>query len=145
MVRRAGWRRPAMAGSVGVLLGTALVVLTGVAFACTSIMAQMTINPTSGAFGVGTVVNTSVTSGMKPGPAVYAIHLTKGLTTAGADCMSFSGVITLKKVTPDASGGWNVNVKIPATTTRGTHGICGMELSPAKGVTGTTHDTFTVM
>ena len=145
MVRWAWARVSAMAAGVAALVGTALMVLAVVAFACTSIMGPLTITPTSGGFGVATVVNTSVPSGMKPGPAVYAIHLTKGLSTAGADCMSFTGVVTLKKVTPNSSGGWNVNVTIPATTTQGTHGICGMELSPAKGLTGTTHDTFTVM
>lgn len=133
------------AAAVGIV-GTALIVLAAVALACTSIMAAMTISPTGGTFGKSTVVKSSVTGGMKPGPAKYALHITKGLTTSsgGADCMSFTGVITLKTITPNSSGGWSVNVTIPGTLKRGAHGICAIETSPTKGFTGTQHDTFTI-
>ena len=138
------WRVPLMGSAVTGLVSTALVALGIVAFACTSIMAQLTITPTGGTFGHATVVNTSVTSGMKPGPAKYAMHVTKGLTTKGADCMSFSGVLTLATITPTSAGAWNVNVTVPSTLSRGVHGMCAIEVTPVKGQTGTTHDTFTV-
>lgn len=125
---------------------TGLIVSAAVVFACTSIMAPLTINPTGGAYGGATVVNTQITAapGVKAGPAKYALHITKGLSTAGADCMTFKGVLTLATITPDANGDWNVNVTVPGTLKRGVHGICGIEVSPVKAQTGTTHDTFTV-
>ena len=136
-----------MGAAVVGIVGTALVVLAAVTFACTSIMAAMTITPTGGTFGKSTVVNSSVTGGMKPGPAKYALHITKGLSTTsggGADCMSFTGVLTLKTITPTSQGGWNVNVTIPGTLKKGVHGICAIEASPTKGFTGTQHDYFTI-
>ena len=125
-----------LAGGAG---GTALVLLATVAFACTEVMGPLTLTPTSGPGG--TVVTTSA-SGLKIGPAQYALHLAK--TTSG-DCMAFKGVTTLATVTTDSGGGWsNVPVTIPRSTTLGTHLLCGMEVYPIKGQTGTTHDSFTV-
>lgn len=112
------------------------------AFACTEIMGSLTLTPSSGPGG--TIITTSA-SGLKPRPAVYALHFTKGLTSSGANCMSFTGVVTIKKITPDSTGAWsNIAATIPPTATLGTHSVCGMEVSPSKGNTGTTHDTFTV-
>ena len=119
--------------------GSALVVLATVAFACTEVMGPLTLTPTSGPGG--TVVMTTA-SGLKVAPAQYALHLAK---TSSSDCMAFKGVTTLKTVSTDASGGWpNVPVTIPRSTSLGTHGLCGMEVYPIKGQTGTMHDTFTV-
>ena len=125
-----------LAGGAG---GTAIVLLATIAFACTEVMGPLTLTPTSGPGG--TVVMTTA-SGLKVSPAQYALHLGK---TSSSDCMAFKGVTTLKTVPTDASGGWsNVSVTIPRSTTLGTHGLCGMEVYPIKGQTGTMHDTFTV-
>lgn len=146
LIRRLRVRPVAIGAAVAGTVTTALVVLAAVAFACTSIMAPLTISPTGGAYGKATVVNTQVTAnpGVKAGPAKYALHVTKGLTTLGADCMAFKGVLTLATITPDSHGDWNVNVTVPGTLKKGPHGICGIEVSPVKGQTGTEHDTFTV-
>ena len=143
MVGWARWRRPVMGGAVVGSVSTAVFTLGVVAFACTSIMAQMTVNPTSGPSG--TSVNTNVTRGLKHAPATYEVHLTQGLTNQGADCMEFTGVIVLRTITTNSVGGWsNLPVTIPASTSLGTHGLCAVERTPIKGQTGTTHNTFTV-
>lgn len=121
---------------------TAIVAVASTVWACTITMGALTISPTQGA--AGTVVTTSAT-GLKMNPAKYVLHFTVGLTTAGANCMNWSGEFKLKTVATNSSGSWsNVKVTIPATATRGTHGMCGIETYPTKGQTGTTHDTFTV-
>ena len=107
-------------------------------FACTNVMGSLSISPTSGP--AGTVVSTSA-SGLKAN-ATYALHFAKA---TNGNCMSFSGVITVARPTANSSGAWsNVMATIPKKATMGVHGFCGMELSPIKGNTGTTHDTFTV-
>ena len=98
-------------------------------------MGSMTVTPTSGP--AGTTISTTA-SGLKMN-ATYALHFAK--TTSG-NCMSFGGVLTLAKI---SSGGWtNVTASIPSKTTMGTHSLCGMEVTPVKGNTGTVHDSFTV-
>lgn len=120
------------AAAIAALAGAATV------FACTNVMGSLTITPTSGP--AGTVVTTSV-SGLKPN-ATYALHFAKA---TNGNCMSFSGVTTVARATANSSGGWSsVMATIPNKATIGVHGFCGMELSPIKGNTGTTHDTFTV-
>src|SRR5262249_26211064 len=109
------------------------------AVACTVVMGPLTLAPSAGP--AGTVVMTTA-SGLKPSPAVYAIHFGKAAST---DCMSFTGVLTLGKGPPDTSGNWtNVPITIPSGQKRGPHQVCAMELSPLKGGTGTVHDTFTL-
>ena len=122
-----------------VALGCALLVgTTSVAFACTAIMGPLTMSPTSGP--AGTTITTSAT-GLKA-KAKYALHYAD--TTSG-ECMSFTGVTTLKKISTDGSGNWSgVTATIPASTTMGTHAVCAMEISPVKGMTGTTHNVFTI-
>ena len=112
--------------------------LASVAYACTTIMGSLTLTPTSGP--AGTMISTTA-SGLKA-HATYALHFAKN---AGGNCMSFTGVITIGKVTADATGSWsNVMAMIPSNATIGMHSTCGMELKPIKGSTGTQHDTFTV-
>lgn len=120
-------------------LGSALLVsATSVAFACTAIMGPLTMSPTSGP--AGSTITTSA-AGLKA-KAKYALQYAN--TTSG-DCMSFSDVTIIKKVTTDGAGNWSgVTATIPAHTTMGTHGVCAMEISPVKGMTGTTHDSFTI-
>ena len=121
---------------------SALVAVASTVWACTITMGALTISPTQGAGG--TVVTTSAT-GLKMNPAKYVLHFTVGLTTAGANCMNWSGEFKLKTVATNSSGSWsNVKVTIPGTATLGTHGMCGIETYPTRGQTGTTHDTFTV-
>ena len=114
------------------------IAFAGVAYACTTIMGQLTLTPTSGP--AGTMISTTA-SGLKP-HAMYGLHFAK---TVGGNCMSFSGVITIAKITASSTGAWsNVMATIPSNTTIGMHSTCGMELKPVKGNTGTQHDTFTV-
>lgn len=132
------FRRPAWFAVPGAMAATAAIASATTVLACTAVMGPLTITPTSGA--AGTQITTSAT-GVKAG-ATYAMHFTK---TSSGDCMSFAGVITMKKVTADGSGTWTgVKMTIPSTAKMGTHGVCGIETAPVKGATGTTHDTFTV-
>lgn len=115
--------------------GVALV--STVAFACTAVMGPLSITPTSGP--AGTTITTSA-RGLKPN-ATYGLHF----STGAADCMSFQGVTTIGKIKTDATGAWsNLSSVIPSKASMGTHGMCGMELNPIKGQTGTSHDTFTI-
>ena len=117
---------------------TATVVVSSVVFACTASMGAMTITPTSGP--AGTKISTTAT-GMKAN-ATYALHYAK---TSSGNCMSFSGVVTLRTISSGSAGGWtNVTATIPTKTSMGVHSLCGMEVSPTKGATGTVHDSFTV-
>lgn len=121
---------------------TALVAAASTVWACTITMGPLTLTPTQGAGG--TVVTTSA-SNLKIKPAKYVLHFTVGLTTAGANCMNWSGEVNLKTIATNSSGGWsNVQVTIPRTASRGAHGVCGIETYPTRGQTGTSHDTFTV-
>lgn len=133
------WRRTLQYGVLPIVCVAALAALGTVAFACTSVMGPLTFSPVSGSGG--TVITTSAT-GLKVYPAQYAMHFTK---LVGGDCMSFSGVVTLKTITTDAQGAWsNVPIRIPQSAKQGTHGVCGMEVYPIKGGTATSHDVFTV-
>lgn len=107
------------------------------AYACTNIMGSLGITPSSGP--AGTTVTTSA-SGLVA-KATYQIHFGK---TTSDSCMSFKGVLNLATVTADTNGAWsNMSANIPRTS-MGVHSLCGMELRPVKGGSGTTHDTFTV-
>ena len=129
--------RVRLLAGAGAALAAALVSVP--ALACTAIMGALSITPTSGR--AGTVITTSA-SGLKIGPAQYALHF----TTTSTNCMDFTGVVTLKTITTSRQGTWsNVTATIPSTASQGTHGLCGMEVSPVKGQTGTTHDSFTVV
>ncbi|HEX6539578.1 MAG TPA: hypothetical protein VF155_10395 [Candidatus Dormibacteraeota bacterium] len=132
------WRRSAAGGvAAGGLAGGALVWAAMVVFACTNIMGQLTISPTSGS--VGTRITTTA-SGLVAN-ATYAMHFAK--STSGS-CMSFKGVLTLGSVTASGSGAWSgVTFAIPSAS-MGTHSVCGMETKPVKGGSGTQHDTFTI-
>ena len=115
--------------------GAALV--STVAFACTAVMGPLTITPSSGPAGA-TITTTA--SGLKPN-GLYALHF----SSSASNCMSFQGVATIAKIATNNMGAWsNVSSVIPASASLGTHGLCGMELKPVKGQTGTVHDTFTV-
>lgn len=127
---------------VGAFVLSAAAGLATVAFACTDIMGPLTLTPTSGS--AGTLVTTSAT-GLKGTPAKYELHFS---TSAGSsyDCMSFTGVQVLKTIRTNRAGGWtNVRVNIPPNASLGTHNLCGMEIYPNKGGTGTTHQSFTVI
>ena len=139
MRRISSLRRTAGAGiAAGGLASGALVWAAIAVAACTNIMGSLGITPTSGPGG--TTINTGA-NGLVAN-ATYALHFGK---TSSTSCMSFSGVINLKTVTADASGGWtNVTMTIPRTASMGVHSLCGMELKPVKGGSGTVHDTFTV-
>ena len=117
----------------------ALVVISTIAFACTSVMGPLSFSPTSGPSG--TVIMTSA-QGLKVAPAQYALHFAKA---SGADCMSFKGVVTMATIATSPTGTWsNVSMRIPAKSSLGTHAVCAMEVTPVKGATGSDHDTFTV-
>ena len=138
MSRRTGIRiaRGGVAAS-GVI---AVVASASIAYACTEVMGPLLMAPMSGHAG-STVLTTA--SGLKPYPARYAIHFGN---TSSDDCMSSTGVTILKTIKTNRRGGWsNVPVTIPAMARMGDHGICGMETSPVAGMTGTVHDTFTVV
>lgn len=139
MRRLSGCRRTAGAGMAAGGLASGLLVWAAIAVAaCTNIMGSLGITPTSGPGGTTVITGAN---GLVP-KATYALHFGK---TSGTSCMSFSGVINLQTITADASGGWtNVSVTIPRTASMGVHSLCGMELKPVKGGSGTTHDTFTV-
>lgn len=139
MHNRSGWGRALRCGVIPGSAVAALAALSTVAFACTSVMGPLSFSPTSGA--AGTVITTSA-QGLKVAPAQYAVHFAKA---AGADCMSFKGVVTMATIATDATGSWsNVSMRIPAKSSLGTHGVCAMEVTPVKGATGSIHDTFTV-
>lgn len=139
MRNRSGWAHGLRFGVIAGSPMAALVVISGVAFACTSVMGPLNFSPTSGPSG--TVIMTSV-QGLKVAPAQYAVHFAKA---SGADCMSFKGVATMKTIATDSTGSWaNVSMQIPAKSTLGTHQVCAMEVTPVKGATGSIHDTFTV-
>lgn len=124
-------------GGIGAVLALISVVPV---FACTAIMGLFTITPATGA--AGTVISTSAQGLI--GRATYALHLTTA-TGSSTDCMSFTGVVTIKTIAANRKGSWsNVPATIPSSAALGTHGLCGMEMTPVKGQTGTTHDTFTV-
>lgn len=133
-------RTPLVRYGVPVGLATGAVALVStVAFACTAVMGPLTITPSSG--HAGTTIVTSA-QGLKPG-ATYALHVTNSVN---GDCMNFQGVTTIGKIKTNGSGAWsNVSSVIPSKASMGTHGVCGMELTPVKGQTGTAHETFTVM
>ena len=117
----------------------AVALVSTVAFACTAVMGPLTITPNSG--HAGTTIVTSA-QGLKPG-ATYGLHFT---TSINGDCMSFKAVTTLGKIKTNGSGAWSsVSSVIPASASMGAHGLCGMELNPVKGQTGTAHETFTVI
>ena len=141
-MRRGRKSRPmARLGAAGA--ATVATLLTGaVAFACTDVMGQLTVTPTQGSAG-STVMTSAV--GLKIAPAKYAMHFTVS-TSSSANCMLFSGVVTLKTIKTSRSGSWaNVPVTIPANASLGTHALCGMEVYPVRGQTGTTHGQFTVV
>ena len=126
----------------GVVAAVALVAVASTVWACTITMGPLTITPTQGV--AGTVVTTSA-SGLKTKPAKYVLHFTVGLTTAGANCMDWSGEVNLKTIATNSSGAWsNVSVTIPRSASLGAHGMCGIETYPTRGQTGTSHDIFTV-
>lgn len=132
-------RRPLVryGAAAGFATGAVAFVSTTV-FACTAVMGPLTITPSTGP--AGTTITTSA-QGLKPG-ARYALHFANSVN---GDCMNFRGVTTIAKILTNPSGAWsNVTSVIPSGATLGTHGVCGMELSPVKGQTGTDHDTFTV-
>lgn len=142
MGKQRSWWRTARFGAAAGAAAVAALWTGAVAFACTDVMGQLTLSPTQGP--AGSTVMTSVV-GLKVAPAKYAMHFTVS-TSGSADCMSFSGVVTLKTIKTSRSGGWtNVPVTIPNNAALGTHGLCGMEVYPVKGQTGTTHGQFTVV
>lgn len=131
-------RRKRIALSAAVPACLLAIATTSVAYACTTIMGQLTLTPSSGHAGM-TISTTA--NGLKAN-AMYALHFAKAV---GANCMSFTGVITLGKVTTDSTGAWNnLIATIPSNASMGMHSTCGMELRPVKGSTGTQHDIFTV-
>ena len=124
-------------GAPAGLATSGMALVSTVVFACTAVMGPLTITPTSGP--AGTTITTSA-QGLTPN-GVYGLHF----SSSAADCMSFQGVATIAKISTNSSGAWsNVAALIPASASLGTHGLCGMEIKPVKGQTGTEHDTFTV-
>ena len=114
------------------------IVFASIAYACTTIMGQLTLTPGWGHAGM-TISTTA--NGLKA-KATYALHFAK---VVGANCMSFTGVMTIGKVTTDSTGAWNnLMATIPSNASMGMHSTCGMEIKPVKGDTGTQHDIFTV-
>ena len=121
-------------GAIAAVLGGC----AATAYACSAVMGNLVMSSNSGA--AGTQISTSA-SGLK-GNAVYALHFGK---TTSSDCMAFTGVITLARIKSGATGAWNnVTAVIPSTASMGGHGLCGIEVSPVKGQTGTTHGVYTV-
>ena len=109
-------------------------VLATEAFACSAVMGPLTFTPVSGPSG--TVVSTSAT-GLKAYPARYELFF-------GGECMTFTGTL-LKTITTNRMGAWtNVKVTVPVSSAPGTYALCGVEAYPMKGMTSTTHDTWTV-
>lgn len=135
-------RRIRRAASVAAPIMALAMAAGATAWACTDIMGQMTLSPTSGA--PGTVVSTSAV-GMKGAPSKYKLLFNKApRVAAGKGCHSAIKVL-LKPVKPDVTGAWsNVVVKIPSLAPLGVSQICGLETYPNPAQTGTTHETFTV-
>ncbi len=129
-------------GLSGLGIGASIALATTV-FACTDIMGPLTLTPTAGP--AGTVVKMSAT-GLKTLPARYEIHYTTAAGSNTNSCMSFStGVQILKANIPtNRHGKFTVSVAIPSNASQGTHNVCGMEVYPTQGATGTTHQIFTV-
>ena len=125
-----------------VIAAFAAVILAGTVFACTVIMGQLTLSPNGGT--VGTLVTTSA-GGLKAAPATYRLVFNDAArTAAGKSCMASAKVLK-SSVPTDGSGSWSgVTVIIPARERVGVSQICGMENTPVKNQTATTHETFTV-
>lgn len=126
-------RKNSLCASVVAVGATAAVAST--AFACSSIMGQMTLTPDSGK--PGTVVLSTATA-LKPYPAKYEIFF-------GGTCMTFTGKL-LKTITTNSHGGWtNVKLTIPKTAKLGSQSLCGVEAYPVAGQSATSHNSFTVV
>ena len=118
----------------GTVCGVALVTFESVAFACSNVMGPLSFSTSSGP--AGTVVYTSAT-GLKAYPARYDLFF-------GGECMTFTGTL-LKTITTNRMGAWtNVKVTVPVSSAPGTYALCGVEAYPMKGMTATTHNTWTV-
>lgn len=140
-VLRRGLARPRTFVAAGVAVFAAVAV-AGTAFACTIIMGQLTLAPTSGP--IGSTVTTSA-SGLKVAPATYRLLFNSATRMSkNQNCMTSTKVLA-SSVATDGSGGWsNVTVTIPPKSPRGVSEICGMENTPVKNQTGTMHEVFTV-
>lgn len=125
--------RTALAASVVALVS--MLALAVSAYACSGVMGNLVLNPSSGP--PGTVVTTTAT-GLKPFPAKYDLFF-------GGACMTFTGKL-LKTIQTNAQGGWtNVKVTVPKRAKMGSQALCGVESYPSPGSTATTHDSFTVV
>lgn len=133
-------RATVLAAGTGALGLAGSVAVATTVFACTGVMGPLTLTPTAGI--PGTSIMTSA-SGLKVKPARYAMHFA---TATGANCMSFAGTTNMKTITTDSQGAWsNVTMTIPSSAAMGDHEVCGVEVYPIKGGTGTTHQVFTVV
>lgn len=135
-------KRPHRAVIVGAAVAAFVLSAGSVAWACTQIMGQMTITPTSGT--PGTVITTSAV-GLKASPAKYKLKFSDAnRVAAGLGCHG-TNIVIKKGIRTTSNGTWSgVNATIPPTAPLGLSEVCGLESYPTAGQTGTTHQAFTV-
>jgi hypothetical protein len=118
--------------------------LASTAWACTSVMGNLTITPSSG--NRGTAITANATA-LKAYPAKYRLRFANPVEPTG-NCMATDTTATtlVKGIRTTSSGSFsNVRATIPSAATRGQHEICAMETYPVPNQTGTQHMIFTVI
>lgn len=120
-----------------------LLLFASAAWACTAVMGQLALNPTSGK--AGSTVKASAT-GLKVAPAKYRlVFINAKKVQNGIGCHDSDRQVIARGIETDSNGAFSVSAQIPATAPRGTSKICGRESSPVRDQTATTHETFTVL
>ncbi len=137
-----GRRNRQRAGAFAVVVAGAMSVAS-VASACTAVMGQLVLSPTSGP--AGSSITASAT-GLKVAPAKYRLIFISSKSLAnGGGCHDGGSQTLVRTIKTDSKGSFfGIKAQIPSTAPQGVSQICGLEKYPVKNQTATTHQSFTV-
>lgn len=131
-----------LAGSA--LPAIAVVTAAGTVWACTSVMGQLSVTPSSLAPS-DAIVTSAV--GLKAAPARYTLRFADSVAVShGVSCMSSTATLLKKNAQTYSTGNWDYFVaQIPSSAADGVGQLCGTEEYPSPGQTGTTHIDITII